>query len=940
MASYTDIIPKFNPYIQQLPVEAMVQVGMEKQKRYDEGVEKIQNSINNVAGLDVYKDADKKYLQSKLNELGSRLKTVAAGDFSNYQLVNSVGGMAKQIGKDKNVQNAVSSTANIKKQQAAMEEAREKGLLTPENADYYQKKLNSYSSSDKPGELFTAQYTPYFDVFKHVKETFDALKPDGMTFDQVYVTGPDGKWKLDKNGNPIYSPVMIRKEEEGLFPQKVKEALDQAFSDSRVNQQLQISGEFAYKSVDSAGLIEKIKLQTQESLSAYNERLAELELEKKMGKNVQEDIDKVQKTISQIENNVSSYEEMATSNPDALKGLLYQSTVKDRYSTMFSYRKTKTTTMDNPGWRANFDMMKEANEERRAASRLSFDRQKHYDDMSWKLAEFEQRERLGKTKKGTKGGGEDLDVGMGMTGNFEIGDVPSTIDVIKNADIKYEEAANNFINKSDMFIWETYLSSIGNNQARYQKLVDSGNSPQQAVKILLDNTAMQNGESPEELRTRWGKTAEVKINQMMATPNKVNNELKDSYALYKSSKKEWDNQRALKMAVDKRTEDRLGGETFKEISTTNIKPQKIKLYDKDYDLSKSDLYDLAVYLKGNEDILSGAGSMITDTGVRKAGVAAAKRLEQKGLGEVMAALMKDQGPGTSGIVTGMLRGAPNPFSASTYKDFYYGTASNKKGGTGSSNVDWSQIKKLYNIIDNDQYTKALKEKEAIIKSTYGIQPNLKTGLLTGDTETDKATVFNLRRLGGAYTTGQAQNLSPDFDKFMSSLKDTDIEDLNLEAQVVMDSFNNPQVEVVVYDENGDRAAGLTMMPDEAMNNFNIDINKLYEPSEVSSLRNVINMFGGQTTRSNISDKQTYINGDSYLEKNDFPKMFNSPYDIKANIRQANDGLYYGYVYVGDPLNPSNSKVTTTVGVSSLTDLYTNMKQNFTPAWAQVILNQR
>jgi hypothetical protein len=51
MASYTDIAPKFNPYIQQLPVEAMAKVGMEKQKRYDEGLQKIQQGIDNVAGL-------------------------------------------------------------------------------------------------------------------------------------------------------------------------------------------------------------------------------------------------------------------------------------------------------------------------------------------------------------------------------------------------------------------------------------------------------------------------------------------------------------------------------------------------------------------------------------------------------------------------------------------------------------------------------------------------------------------------------------------------------------------------------------------------------------------------------------------------------------------------------------------------------------------------
>ena len=100
MASFTDSIPQFNPYVQQLPVEAMVQVGMQKQKQYDEGIQKIQTNIDNIAGLEVTRDVDKAYLQSKLNQLGNDLTTVAAGDFYNFQLVNSVNEMTNQIVRD------------------------------------------------------------------------------------------------------------------------------------------------------------------------------------------------------------------------------------------------------------------------------------------------------------------------------------------------------------------------------------------------------------------------------------------------------------------------------------------------------------------------------------------------------------------------------------------------------------------------------------------------------------------------------------------------------------------------------------------------------------------------------------------------------------------------------------------------------------------------
>ena len=118
MASFTDQISQFNPYIQELPVEAMAQVGMAKQAQYDQGVRKVQNYVDRVAGLEIAKPQHKQYLQSKMDELGNRLKTVAAGDFSNQQLVNSVSGMTGQIIKDPIIQNAVYSTQALKKGEA------------------------------------------------------------------------------------------------------------------------------------------------------------------------------------------------------------------------------------------------------------------------------------------------------------------------------------------------------------------------------------------------------------------------------------------------------------------------------------------------------------------------------------------------------------------------------------------------------------------------------------------------------------------------------------------------------------------------------------------------------------------------------------------------------------------------------------------------------
>ena len=83
MASFTDAISQFNPYVQQLPTDLMMKVGMQKQAQYDAGVQKVQQYIDNIAGFDVAKNVDKAYLQSKLNELGGKLKIFASADFSN-----------------------------------------------------------------------------------------------------------------------------------------------------------------------------------------------------------------------------------------------------------------------------------------------------------------------------------------------------------------------------------------------------------------------------------------------------------------------------------------------------------------------------------------------------------------------------------------------------------------------------------------------------------------------------------------------------------------------------------------------------------------------------------------------------------------------------------------------------------------------------------------
>jgi len=205
MASYTDKMLPFNPYIQQLPVDAMVKVGMEKQRRYDEGVQKIQTQIDNVAGLDIAKDSHKEYLQSKLNELGDNLKTVAAGDFSNYQLTNSVAGMTSQIVKDPVIQSAVYSTQIIRKGQKELEAARKEGKSSINNETDWNSKVSSFLDNPDLKATFNGRYVPYTDISAKLNKLAKDMESIEYSYDQPYKTNADGSLRYflppDKNGN-------------------------------------------------------------------------------------------------------------------------------------------------------------------------------------------------------------------------------------------------------------------------------------------------------------------------------------------------------------------------------------------------------------------------------------------------------------------------------------------------------------------------------------------------------------------------------------------------------------------------------------------------------------------------------------------------------------------------------------------------------------------
>ena len=933
MASWTDKIPTFNPYVQQLPVDAMVKVGMYKQKQYDEGIQKIQTNIDNIAGLDVIRDVDKVYLQSKLNQLGNDLRGVAAGDFSNFQLVNSVNGMTNQIVKDKNVQTAVASTAWARKEQARIEQDKKDGKLTPDNEYHFNSKLSNWIGNKKVGVGFNSEYVQHFDVNKFAKETFDSVKPDGYSYDQIYQLDGNGQPMKDVKGNLILSPTMTRMEKEGIFPEKVKATLGQIFSDPRVGQQLGITGQYNYRGMDPNQLAQKVSGQRESVLSQYDNQLNDLILKQSMGKNVQGEIDALKSKMATTNSAYDEYANSALSNPDAVRGSLYKEDVTNRYTTMYGQMKEKNQVMENPGWNQNFKLQQEANEQSRFAQTLRQQKIAHADQKEYQYAALLQAKELAKGKKQTLGG-SDGGPGTGPGGMpSEQATQSADIETMRVQATDFENAANDYSNASNSFIWETIFSKIPNNNTKLKGLMDKGMKRDTAINLMIDNGAKSSGQTSEEYKSYWSNKASVEYKKLTPEQQSTRPVIADTYHAFRDSKRIFDSQLIANQKIQKQTQAELG-EVGKKIAMTDFKPQTITYKDKTYKLDKQDMLDLAIYKKGNLLFMQSVFGDNDAKLLEQESKMALSRLTKRGKADVAEAYIKDnknvnvdgdgkathmQGNGFWGGIKG-LTDIPDRLRY-------------QSEGWGGATRNWGQAHAVEGILNNEVYSKGLKRKAEIIQEHYNIHPNRNISIMTGDTETDKGTMAQLKRWAGEAVTG-AGNLSPDYKKFGSAISEKKIDELTLGARTIFDENNNPMVEVISYGTDSKRKAGITLTPDQATN-MGIDLGTLYESKETSALRNKLNFNNYKTSIEDPSQVSTYINEDAYYDKTDFPGMKgNKTFDVQSHIIY-NGGKYYPFLYVSDGTRKTVKQLK---GDENLENLLSTLKTVVTPTFTQGLIS--
>jgi nitrogen regulatory protein PII-like uncharacterized protein len=346
MASFTDQLLPYTPYVAQLPVNAMKEVGMYKQQQYNEGVQKIQSQVDDIAGLDVVRDVDKQYLQSRLNELGSNLKKVAAGDFSNFQLVNSVGGMTKQIVKDPNIQNAVASTMKYRKGLADMESAKKEGKSSPSNEWDFQTQASNWLNNKDIKSGFSGGYNPYTNYKKNALDTIKALTKDESITDDAFT--------LDSKGNLVIADAIVRKKLAGIDPGKIQQALMATLSPADFKQ-MEIDGRYTYSNVSPEQFSQNLKSSYRTKVDFYNEQKRILENAKSSTTSVlqksklDEQIASLEKVLGGISGEQKQMDDaLAHGNIEGVKAQLHTSNFLNNFSKAFSYTETSNTYETNP----------------------------------------------------------------------------------------------------------------------------------------------------------------------------------------------------------------------------------------------------------------------------------------------------------------------------------------------------------------------------------------------------------------------------------------------------------------------------------------------------------------------------------------------------------------------------------------------------------------
>lgn len=174
MASYVGAISNFSPYIQQIPTEAYVKVGLEKQQEYESGIQRVQDNINKLAGLDMGNAVGKDYLQSRINQLTDQSNLHTEMDFSNPNNVNSLISLARPLYQDDIIYKHVLSASALSNYNQSVKDGQKAGDVEDFSVNYEAKNyVNPFLSATDVRETYNGPNTTLKGTLAKTREQYE-----------------------------------------------------------------------------------------------------------------------------------------------------------------------------------------------------------------------------------------------------------------------------------------------------------------------------------------------------------------------------------------------------------------------------------------------------------------------------------------------------------------------------------------------------------------------------------------------------------------------------------------------------------------------------------------------------------------------------------------------------------------------------------------------
>lgn len=186
-------------YIAPLPADDFIKVAYKKQELFDEGVAKIQSTVDAYSNLrdNIYTPAERDYFDQTMNGMVKAINDSAGIDFSVKANTQAVLNIGKPLERDNNIMTALKNGKEIQRRMTDMSKI-ESSKRFSTNDQLYMKDVQQYLKANKLGQSISygKEYETYFDISEDWNKFFKNLPPDAQ--EDFYKSGNTPTGYLEK----------------------------------------------------------------------------------------------------------------------------------------------------------------------------------------------------------------------------------------------------------------------------------------------------------------------------------------------------------------------------------------------------------------------------------------------------------------------------------------------------------------------------------------------------------------------------------------------------------------------------------------------------------------------------------------------------------------------------------------------------------------------